>query len=237
VSKFATASGSQVVIPANSDFDFASGTIMFWVRVPVAALPGPGNEGAMLFDRRLTSGAVIVLNDAGAIFFQGQAGSRNSLTAGYLVDDLWHHVAVTYGQTTSDSISIYIDGALNGSVQVTNAWSWPVAQQIEIGKSHDGYWKRFDGQIDDFRIYSRILTEAEIASVKASDALVDTSALKVRYNFGTAAGVGQTVSWTFGTLLSSPTLGPSAVWTPVPGAVSPYAFMPAESALFFRAVY
>ena len=206
VGRFAAASGSQVVIPANTDLSSPSGTIMFWLRVPVAALPGPGTEGAMLFDHRNPNalGAVIVLNDAGAIFWQGQTGSQNSLTGGYLVDDLWHHVAVTYGQTTSDSISIYVDGILANATTVTNGWSWPTTQPIELGKSHDGWWKRFDGQMDDFRIYNRILTDAEIASVKASDALVDTSALKVRYNFGTAAGVGQTVTWTFGTLMSSP---------------------------------
>ena len=89
--------------------------------------------------------------------------------------------------------------------------------------------------MDDFRIYNRVLTDTEITSVFASDALVDTTALKVRYNF-TTAGIGQTISWPFGTLLSSPALGPSANWTPVSGAAPPYyPFMPTGPAMFFRA--
>ena len=190
----------------------------------------------MLFDRRTTTGTVIVLDDAGEIFWQGQPDAQNSFATGYLPDGNWHHVAVTYGQNINDTIAIYIDGALSSSVTVTNGWSWPTAQQIELGRSHDSYWKRFDGFMDDFRIYGRVLTAQEIASVKDSDALVDTTALKVRYNFGTAAGVGQTVSWPFGTLMSSPVLGPSAVWTPVTGATVPkYSFAPTEPLMFFRA--
>lgn len=235
VEQFTAATPSQITIATNSDFNSASGTIMFWMRVPYDALPGPGSEGSMLVDRRATTGAVIVLTDGGGIYWQGQNGSQNSVAGGYVVDDTWHHVAVTYGQTTSDWISIYVDGALSSSAQVTNAWSWPAAQQIEIGRSHDGYWKRFNGLMDDFRIYSRVLTEAEIASVKNTGDLIDATALKLRYDFGTA-GIGKTVNWPFGTLQSSPVLGPSAIWTPVSGATAPnYPFLPTEPALFFRA--
>ena len=147
-------------------------------------------------------------------------------------------MAVTYGQAANDTIAIYIDGAFSASVMVTNAWSWPTGQPIELGRSHDSYWRLFDGSMDDFRMYNRVLTTTEIGQVYASDALVDTSALNVRYNFGTAAGAGQTVSWPFGTLQSSPTLGPSAVWTPVSGATPPkYSFPTTESSMFFRALY
>jgi hypothetical protein len=234
VEQFAAANASQIVIPAEPDFDSASGTICFWM-LATAPLPGPGNEGAMLFDRRTTNGTVIVLNDAGAIFWQGQSGSPNSFATGYVPDGNWHQVAVTYGQTTSDTISIYIDGVLSMANPVTNAWSWPTGQEIELGRSHDTYWQRYDGLMDDFRIYSRILTATEIATIYSSGALVDTAALKVQYNF-TTAGIGQTVSWPFGTLLSSPVLGPSASWTPVIGAAPPYyPLMPTGPALFFRA--
>ena len=109
---------------------------MFWM-LNNTYTPGSGNEGAMLFDRRTSNGAVIVLNDAGAIFWQGQNGSQNSFATGYLPDGNWHHLAVTYGQTTSDSISVYIDGVLSLSTPVTNAWSWPATQEIELGRSHD----------------------------------------------------------------------------------------------------
>ena len=72
-------------------------------------------------------------------------------------------------------------------------------QPIELGRSHDGYWYRYDGEMDDFRIYDRILTPAEISAIYTSDALVDAGALKLRYNFDTA-GIGWTVTYPFGTL-------------------------------------
>ena len=228
----------QITIPANPDFDSTTGTFTFWLRAN-APIPGPGSEGAMLVDRRTTTGTVIVLNDAGEILVQCSAGA-NSFSGGYLPDNNWHNVAVTYDQSASGVIELYVDGQLVGSSPNTAAWSWPTGQEIEIGRSHDAYWKALNGQLDDFRIYNRVLTPTEIASIQSSDALVDTAALKVRYNFDTAS-VGTSVTWPVGALQSSPTLGPTAVWTDVPGAVSPYPFLPpppvipASPALFYRA--
>jgi hypothetical protein len=187
----------------------------------------------MLMDRRASSGTVIVLNDAGGIFVQCSGGA-NSFSAGNVVDNVWHHVAVAYDQSASGSVAIYIDGVLSLSNPNTAAWAWPATQQIELGRSHDGYWKRYDGLMDDFRIYNRVLTEAEIAQIKASDAIVDAAALKVRYDFG-SAGIGYSVVWPFGTLKSSATLNTGATFAPVPGATSPWPFLPTEPSLFFRA--
>ena len=236
VEHFSAASGNQIAVPAGADFNSTTGTIMFWMNAN-APLPGPGSQAAMLVDRRTTNGTVITMDISGAVFVQCSGGA-NSFAGGYLPDGNWHHVAVTYDQSLTGSIEIFVDGASLGSQVNTTNWAWPPAQQLELGASHDPYWKRFDGLMDDFRLYNRILTGAEISSVMASDALVDAAALKLRFNFNTAAGVGQSVTWPFGTLYSSPTLGPSAVWTPVSGATPPsYSFQPAGSSLYFRALY
>lgn len=232
VEQFSAATPSQITIPAHSDFNSTIGTICFWMRAN-APLPGPGTEGAILVDRRTSSGAVIVLNDAGSIFVQCSGGA-NSFAVGYLPDDTWHHVAVTYDQSAVGSIAIYLDGALAGSQANTAAWSWLASQQIELGRSHDGYWRHYDGLLDDFRIYNRVLTEPEIGQVLTSGSIVDTAALKLRFNFDTL-GIGESVIWPFGTLETSPTLKPGATWTPVSGATSPYPFLPTEPSLFFRA--
>lgn len=229
--------GSQITSPASTDFDSASGTICFWVQAN-APLPGPGTEAAMLFDRRTTNGAVIALSDAGYIKVQCAAGANTFEPTSYIPDNNWHHVAVTYDQSVSGAIEVFIDGVSVGSQVNTTNWAWPTTQQLELGKSHDGYWRRLNGQMDDFRIYNRILTQPEIASIQTSDALVDTSALMLRYNFGTA-GEGQSLTWPVGTLESSPSLSPAS-WTPVPNAVPPYPFLPpaplnpAGTTLFYR---
>jgi hypothetical protein len=194
----------------------------------------------MLFDRRTTNGAIIVLYDDGTIYWQGQNGSRNTFAGGYVPDNNWHLIAVTYGQSVNDTLSLYIDGQLTASTVVTNGWSWPVGQEIEIGRSRDSYWKALNGQMDDFRIYNRVLTDTEINQIYSSGALVDTSALMVRYNFDTA-GAGMSLSWPAGLLQSSPMLGSGAVWTTVSNAVPPYPFLPPPPAspagpvLFYRA--
>jgi hypothetical protein len=233
------AGNSQITIPADTDFNSPQGTIMFWLQAN-APIPGPGNGGAILFDRRTTNGVVMVLNDDGSIFWQGQGGNANTFSGGYVPDNNWHHIAVTYGQAINDTLSIYVDGLLASSVLVTNGWSWPTAQEIEIGRSHDSFWKKLNGQLDDFRIYNRVLTAVEVASVQSNDALVDTAALKVRYNFDNS-GVGKSLTWPVGSLQSSPTLGPSSVWTPILNATPPYPFLPPSpstprgTSLFYRA--
>jgi len=230
---------SQLAIPADTDFDSANGTIVFWLQAN-APIPGPGNEGAMLFDRRTTNGVIIALYDDGAIHWQGQNGSQNAFAGGYVPDNNWHLIAVTYGQSVNDTLAIYVDGQLAGSTIVTNGWSWPTGQEIEIGRSHDSYWKALNGQMDDFRIYNRVLTDTEIGQIYTSDALVDTAALVVRYNFDTA-GAGQSLSWPAGVLESSSALGSAALWTTISNAIPPYPFMPPAPAaptgpaLFYRA--
>jgi len=233
----ATFASSQIVIPPDADFNAANGTLCFWMKA-AAPLPGPGNEAAMLFDRRAGAGTVVVLSDLGGIKVQCYGGA-NTFEAGYLPDDTWHHVAITYNQSAGGSVEIFVDGNSYGSQQNTSAWSWPTNQQIELGKSHDTYWKRYNGQLDDLRIYNRVLTQPEIASIVAGDALVDAGALKVRFNFGTAAGVGTSLTWPLGTLESTPSLTTPS-WTPVSGALSPYPWLqpppaqPTNPSAFYR---
>lgn len=232
LAQFTAGAGSQIVVPWNADFDATKGTVCFWMKAD-APLPGGGNEGAMLFDRRTSTGAVIVLKNDGTIFWQGQGGARNSFSVGYLPDGNWHHVAVSYSQAIGDTLTIYIDGQPAASNPVTNSWTWPANQQIELGRSHDTYWKRFDGLMDDFRFYSRQLSDAEVTQVYTTSAIVDASTLKVRFDFDSAL-FGQSLVWPYGTLISSPALGQDANWTPVPGAVSPMPFETTSPALFYR---
>lgn len=242
VEQFIATNNTQITIPAGPDLNSTNGTICFWINYLIPGnLPGKGSEGAMLFDRRLvnTNGAVIVLSKSGGIEVQSTGGVNFTGNIS-VVDGYWHQVTVTYGQTTNDAESLYIDGVLDTSAANTGTWAWPTNQEIELGLSHDPYWYAYDGQIDDFRIYNRILTADEITTVATpatSSDLIDTNALQLRFSFDNdSASFGTSLVWPYGNLVSSPVLGAGAVWTPLPGATSPFPFVtsPAVSAAFYR---
>jgi hypothetical protein len=237
--QFAAVELDQITLAPNPDFDSSVGTITFWIRS--AGTTGAGNDGAMLFDRRSSRGDVIVQADNGTIFVQANdgAGTVNSFnTTGNVSDDLWHNIAYVYDQ--AGGTTVYIDGVAAGSQATTRPWSWDPAQQIELGRSHDGYWKAFNGAMDDFRIYNRMLSAAEVALLASSGDLVDTAALKVRFNFD-AAPSGVTINWLCGTLQCTDALvgdGPGTIWTDVPAAVPPYVIDPqAAPSRFYRVKY
>ncbi len=221
---------TQVVIPFNADFNSPEGTMTFWMR-SAGNTDTNGNDAAMLIDRRTSIGDVIVLNDDGTLFWQPNWNYGQS-TARTVNDDLWHHVAYVYDQVST--ISMYIDGVLDTSHTDANTWSWPV-NQIELGLSHDPYWRAYDGYLDDFRIYSRQLTDTEIAQIYAGDsaALVGAANLVGRYNFdGPPGSLRLTLTWTLGTLQSANSiLGP---WSDVTGATSPYYVMRPDGTKFYR---
>src|SRR5206468_3716960 len=71
--------------------------------------------------------------------------------------------------------AIYLDGVLSRQQNNSAAWSWISTEPFELGRSHDPFWRRFNGLLDDFRVYNRQLTSAEIAAVVAGDGGVAAS--------------------------------------------------------------
>ncbi|MFH2020374.1 MAG: DUF2341 domain-containing protein, partial [archaeon] len=75
-----------------------------------------------------------------------------------IMDDNWHYIVVTYNGSTT---FLYIDGRLNAS-NSTKTWSTN-PQKIVIGNEIDQAGQEFNGSIDNFKIYDRALTAAEIS--------------------------------------------------------------------------
>ena len=168
-------------------------------------------NGTILFDRRTSVGTLCFIDGSGSGVIDVQTYGGGNFSGGFVADGNWHHVALTYDQSVTGSVSLYVDGVLVASQANAAAWSWPASQPIEFGRSHDSYWQNYTGELDDIRIYSRILTAGEVATIgtpATSDTLIDSSTLVGRYNF-TTAGVGTSLTWPVGKLLSSPTLAPA----------------------------
>ena len=95
------------------------------------------------------------------------------------------------------------------------------AEQLELGKSHDTYWRRFNGYLDDVQFYGRILSAAEV--VQSMTLGPSISIQKI--------GANVQLSWPRGTLLEANEV--SGPWT-TNSATSPYTVGPAGAKKFFR---
>lgn|GEM_PF-132787 len=120
----------------------------------------------------------------------------------------WHHIAISKSGST---VIIYVDGVKYAeSDSITyNPSDLGNTTQTYIGKSQYSADANFMGQIDDFRIYSRGLTEAEIQNVigetvtdeeavainKASLDLGDTFAVTENLNLKTQGTIGVSITW------------------------------------------
>lgn len=179
---------NRITTPVDEAFNSPTGTICFWMKSTTVG--GANLHDAMMMDHRTSSGGgdVITLTENGVVSVQATSitGVKNSF-AGYrwLCDGLWHHIAYLYDQGAGGSTTLYVDGTLENQGFSTDVWNWPTNQPIMLGSSWDGWWNKFDGQLDDFLVYNRILSEAEIQAATNGTPVIDVS-LVLRYNFDAA---------------------------------------------------
>ena len=101
----------------------------------------------------------------------GGAAGESQVTAPDTLPSGWHHVAVTI-DAGDDTITLYLDAA--AVAQNTQATVSPsdlgVTTNNWLGRSQYAVDAFYRGLVDDFRIYSRALTQAEIAYLADSTA-------------------------------------------------------------------
>jgi hypothetical protein len=233
VMQFTAAMDTQIVLPtATTNFDFTQGTVMFWMRSAGTVT----NNSSLVELSGGFPGVDLLQSEKGTVWVFAENGAQNSFTSRRLVYDWkWHHLALVYDQAKGGLASLYIDGTLDSSATNADGWGQP-AQQMELGGPAYMYspWVWYDGLLDDFRIYSRQLTQAEIASVVASDALVDTNSLQVRLSFDVPPVPGVTVTWQSGSGVLQSATTVTGPYTDVPLATSPYRAEAQPHRQFFR---
>lgn len=91
----------------------------------------------------------------------------------------WHHVAVTYdGSLLATGLKIYVDGKsqpLNVQVDELNQ-SFALAQPLKIG-SIEGFPDRFQGMVDEVRVYKVAMTPENVAVLATAEAVGSIAAL------------------------------------------------------------
>ena len=186
VMDFKAPNPNRITIPAIPALNSSTGTISFWIKTPGNLVRG--DFAAILVDRRTSQGDVITLTDNGTIFVQARTNYQNAnvlFAATPINDNAWHNIAYVYDQSATGSISIYVDGVLDGFQANSRPWAWPATQPLELGSSHDSYWRAFVGLMDDFQIHDRMLSASEIAAAAAGNPVLDSSLVE-RLNFGAA---------------------------------------------------
>ena len=99
----------------------------------------------------------------------------------------------------------------------SGAWAWDPAQEIELGKSYDTYWRRYNSYLDDVQFYNRVLSTAEVVQSMT----LATEGPKISF---TRSGNQLTLSWqgTGFVLQENSSLASPAGWSNVTGgSVSP----------------
>ncbi len=106
----------------------------------------------------------------------GNSAAHRFISSYNLPLDEWHHVAVTYNETTA-LISMYVDGIFHSSQ--THPDGGPIdagnaGRNIAIGNSGSGgrFW---DGMLDDIRVYERALSATDIQKLYNNTARLCTA--------------------------------------------------------------
>ncbi|MEO1067973.1 MAG: LamG-like jellyroll fold domain-containing protein, partial [Cyanobacteria bacterium J06638_6] len=135
-------------------------TIEAWIKVPTSAT---GNQSIISWGTNADGGRWTVRLNDGKLRAEVQGGSIVGSTN--LLDDQWHHIAVTWENDGSPNITeakLYVDGQLetissssSQTVQTGNT------NNVEIGATFNTS-APFLGEMDEIRIWSEARTEAEI---------------------------------------------------------------------------
>ncbi len=111
------------------------------------------------YDNTVPGSSWMMWSSGTAIIFYTNPGSANLTGVANVFNDVWHHVVVTYNGVTK---TIYVDGALDNSVAYSgalnsNTTSVKIGSSVGIGD--------YLGQIDDVRIYNRVLSASEVKAL------------------------------------------------------------------------
>ena len=122
------------------------------------------------------------IRSSGKVTFMARNGNNTDIISSSSTnnnDGNWHHiVAVKTGNATSDSLKIYTDNILRGTdaLNKTGGYAWPEWNDLKFGvsKHYNGNvpsrvynWWAKDVQIDDVRVYTSAISNAQIAELYA----------------------------------------------------------------------
>lgn len=166
--------------PDLNDIDTTQRTIALWFNADDVA----SADHQMLYEQGRRGEGLSIYLDDGRVYAGGSYWDNAWETwfdSDQISDDTWHHIALVIdADAVSGSLTAYLDGVEIGS---GNATSFPatwrdgaIGNLYEGGSFHDGTWDftlryGFIGRIDEFRVYNRVVSPLEIATLAGAPAV------------------------------------------------------------------
>ncbi|MCW5553357.1 MAG: immunoglobulin domain-containing protein [Verrucomicrobiae bacterium] len=238
-------SASYVDLGTPTDLLFGSDTsfsVGLWVKLATDATPpdlpfigteigAANNSGWFVGPAYETGGWQWNLNDGVNNF--GVSGPANSINSGQ-----WHNFIITVDRL-GGVVNSYLDGLLVSSRSIAGLGSVDGGGAVTIGQDPTYlYPEAGTFALDDIGIWRRALTAMEVAQIASAGAAgrsFDTVAPPSVTLTITRSDGNLILNYSSGTLLQSSDLGPTAVWTPVPGASAPSTTItPTNAANYYR---
>lgn len=147
----------------------AARTIEAWIKTTSNADPNAGGVQNVIVDMGVQATGSrftlnVLFNNAIRLEVQG-----NGLSGTIPVNDgLWHHVAGVYNPLATNKVSLYVDGVLDATGNLTVTANTSSTGDIVIGRRVDGI-NRFNGNIDEVRIWDVAKTLPEIIASRNAE--------------------------------------------------------------------
>jgi len=156
---------------------------------------GSANEGYILYIDDESDKLNFELADGSNIY---TVTSTSTIT-----DQNWHHVGVSFNPFDNDETNIFLDGAIDVSAKAgslaPSSDSTANSVGFKLGDNNDGTGP-FEGTLDDFRIYNRVLSGSELSvlfsgyKTTGSGTYYIINNLDINGDFGIYAGTANTGS-------------------------------------------
>ncbi|HEX7901120.1 MAG TPA: LamG-like jellyroll fold domain-containing protein [Planctomycetota bacterium] len=185
----------QVTVAHNAAFNITGNlTVAFWMRKVVAE---QGDWVRLVGKGSSTNRTIGVWEEAGAgrhiLFQQYNAGAAvvSFFSAGEVALDTWTHVACTVDTSVvaAGSCQIYLNGAASGAAVNRTGTPSTDTQPVRFGYGEIHTYHR--GQLDEVRLFNRVLTLTEIQTLAGQVA----SAIPQNLNFTNTTPGGTTLNW------------------------------------------
>jgi len=157
-------SDNYIEILNNSTLNSTTGSWCFWFKMSTPSTGGGANDNPSLISRVDFPGSlngICFFETSGKLNCGIKANSNESSSVqstNIVTDNVYHFAVVTF--VSGSYLKLYVDGALNSS-SICRIFNFN-NQPLRVGRSVDTYWKSYKGELDDVRIYHRVLTDNEI---------------------------------------------------------------------------